>query len=257
MLIDLRKYIYRQNFNPGLLGVFINPFFFARRGLYSGVRKYAAELKGNVLDVGCGRKPYRNLFQVDQYIGMDIENPGHDHSNEEIDVYYDGKTFPFEEAKFDSVMSSEVLEHVFEPEDFLREVNRVLKQDGRLLLTVPFMWDEHEQPNDYARYSSFGLKHVLEKNGFQVLSLTKSALGIRAVVQLFNLYVYKKFRTKSRVINTLLTIVLLSPFTMLGVLFSKVLPRGQDMYLNNIVVAKKVRRADLQQIGLLADGHFA
>src|SRR5690349_19920443 len=127
MIKGFKSYLYKQNFNPGLLGVFTNPYYFARRGLFLGVKKYASQINGEVLDVGCGKKPYRKLFSTDTYIGIDIENPGHDHADENIDVYYDGKTFPFPESRFDAVISSEVFEHVFNPEDFLLEVNRVLK----------------------------------------------------------------------------------------------------------------------------------
>ena len=58
-------------------------------------------------------------------------------------------------------MCNQVLEHVFNPDDFVREIARVLKPGGALLLTVPFVWNEHEQPYDYARYSSFGLRAFL------------------------------------------------------------------------------------------------
>jgi SAM-dependent methyltransferase len=70
-----------------------------------------------------------------------------------------------------------VLEHVFNPDDFLNEVNRVLKPSGKLLLTVPFVWDEHEQPYDYARYSSFGLRSLLEKHGFSIVKHEKVGGG--------------------------------------------------------------------------------
>ena len=68
--------------------------------------------------------------------------------NKHADRSYDGKTFPFSDGEFDAVLTSEVLEHVFNPDEFLSEINRVLRDDGVLLLTVPFVWDEHEQPFD-------------------------------------------------------------------------------------------------------------
>jgi SAM-dependent methyltransferase len=240
MANSLKGYLYKQNFNPDFLGLLINPFFFARKGLYDNIKKYSPEISGHVLDVGCGKKPYRKLFRVNEYIGMDIENPGHDHSNEDIDIYYDGKTFPFIAEKFDAVITSEVFEHVFDPDLFLREIHRVLKTEGKLLLTVPFVWDEHEQPNDYARYSSFGIRHALEVHGFQVVSLSKSAAGLKVVFQLFNLYIYKRLFTKNRILNALLTLALLAPFNILGLILSACLPSGKDLYISNIVLAKKL-----------------
>ena len=67
------------------------------------------------------------------------------------------------------MLCNQVLEHVFNPDEFLLKINRVLKNDGKLLLTVPFVWDEHEQPFDYARYSSFGLKALIEKMVLKLL----------------------------------------------------------------------------------------
>src|SRR5437764_602685 len=147
----------------------VNPFYFARKGLFDAVGKLAPNVRGKVLDVGCGSKPYRELFTVDSYIGLDTARSGHDHSHSQVDVEYDGEVFPFADAEFDSVVCFQVLEHVFHPEQFLGEIRRVLRPGGKLLLTVPFVWDEHEQPYDFARYSSFGLRHLLEAGSFELL----------------------------------------------------------------------------------------
>ena len=164
-MASLRDVFEKQKFYPGILGVFVNPFFFARRELMKNIRSFSNKLNGKLLDVGCGRKPYKRMMtNVTEYIGMDIENPGHDHSEEEIDVFYDGKIFPFPDQHFDSVLTNQVFEHVFNPTEFLSEINRVLKPNGYLLLTVPFVWDEHEQPFDYGRYSSFGISTCLMPN---------------------------------------------------------------------------------------------
>ena len=55
-----------------------------------------------------------------------------------------------------------------------------------LLLSCPFVWDEHEQPYDYARYSSFGIRHILEQNGFEILELRKSINDFSIFPQLVN-----------------------------------------------------------------------
>ena len=131
------------------------------------------------------------------------------------DYYYDGKTFPFKESEFDSVVTNQVLEHVFNPDEFLSEINRVLKINGKLLLTVPFVWDEHEQPYDYARYSSFGLKSLLEKNGFEILDLRKSVNDYSVLAQLFNAYIYKITR-RNIFIKNLALILVIAPVTIFG-----------------------------------------
>ena len=238
----LRRYVRKQVFDPDWFGVFVNPFFFARRGLIKSIREVAPQIKGRLLDVGCGTKPYKELFDYDEYIGVDIENPGHDHTQEEIDVFYDGKTLPFGESSFDCVISNQVFEHVFNPQEFTRELYRVIKPGGKLLLTVPFVWDEHEQPNDFARYSSFGIRHVLETSGFEIVSLKKSVNSFQVIAQLVVLFFYKKLVTKRNWMNRIIVLLVLSPITILGALLAAILPANNDLYLDNIVLARKSPR---------------
>lgn len=240
LLNQLIEYKKKQDFHPGLLGLFINPFFFARWGLRKHIKDLAFHLSGEIIDVGCGRKPYKTLFNVSKYVGIDIEQSGHSHADENIDVFYDGKVFPFQDFAFDNAICNQVLEHVFNPDEFLTEIHRVLKPGGQLLLTVPFSWDEHEQPYDYARYSSFGLKHLLLKTGFEVIESRKSVNDVRAIFQLLNAYFYKATLTKSGIINLLIGILYSIPINLIGSLLGFILPKNNDFYLDNIVLAKKI-----------------
>jgi SAM-dependent methyltransferase len=240
-MINFNSIIIKQNFNPDFIGIIFNPFYFARKNLYSYINKYANNLAGKILDVGCGKKPYKELFnEVTEYIGLDMDNTGHSHENEDIDVFYDGVKFPFENSSFDSVLCNQVLEHVFDPKLFLSEINRVLKLNGFFLLTVPFVWDEHEQPNDFGRYTSFGLKHLLNDAGFSVISFDKSTQGIEAISQLFVLYIYKIFYSKNKALNYLLTFLLIAPINLVTSLLARFLPKSKDFYIDNVVLLKKV-----------------
>lgn len=239
MMEKLKRYYLRQEFFPGVLGIFTNPFFFARRGLVKSIKQVSGQINGRMLDVGCGSKPYKELFSFTEYIGIDIENPGHDHSREDVDIFYDGKVIPFVTGSFDGVITNQVFEHVFTPAQFLGELNRVLKTNGALLLTVPFVWDEHEQPNDFARYSSFGLRYLLEQNGFEVISITKSVKDFRVIFQLAILFIYKKIATKNFWANAVLTFLLIAPLNLIGIVVSKILPENEDLYLDNIIIARK------------------
>src|SRR5687768_4871090 len=96
-------------FNPGIL----HPIYLLRRGILKTIRKYIPQLDGTLMDFGCGAKPYRSLFNVKEYIGVDLYNPAHSHEDEPVDVFYDGKVIPFPDGHFDAVFSSEVFEHVF------------------------------------------------------------------------------------------------------------------------------------------------
>jgi SAM-dependent methyltransferase len=235
----LKKLNAKQAFAPDAMGIILNPFYFARKGLYKNIKNLSNHINGKILDVGCGRKPYKNLFSFSEYIGIDIENPGHSHEEEDIDIYYDGTTFPFPDSQFDNALCNQVLEHVFHPDKFLKEIHRVLKDEGHLLLTVPFVWDEHEQPNDYARYSSFGLRFLLEKNGFVIVHHCKSVNNITAIFQMLNAYVHKKLMTKGRLPYYLALILFIFPINLIGTVANFLLPINNDLFLDNVVLARR------------------
>ena len=234
----LKDIYHRQAFYPGFIGIFVNPFYHARLGLRKAMSKFSSKLKGRLLDVGCGSKPYQELFAVDDYIGLDIDSEA-SRNRKIADYFYDGKIFPFNENEFDSVLCNQVLEHVFNPDEFLSEIKRVLKPGGRLLLTVPFVWDEHEQPHDYARYSSFGLKALLDKNGFNVIGYKKIGADASIIFQLINAYLYKIIVKWPLPIRVVITMSLMSLFNLLGIMFGKLLPRNPDLFLDQIVLAEK------------------
>ena len=233
------NYLKHQSFQPGIFSVFINPFFFIRWSFYKNIRHFIPRLKGRLLDFGCGRKPFENLFNVNEYIGVDMEATGHDHKNSKADLYYDGKHLPFENESFDSLFCSEVLEHVFNPDEILPELNRVLKKGATILMTTPFCWNEHETPYDYARYSSFGLQHLLEKNGFKVIELKKSGSFARVNFQLWALYFFELFKKLGRT-GYILSLIFIAPINLLGLILLVFLPRNESMYFTNIVLAEKI-----------------
>lgn len=236
---QIPTFLRRQSFQPGLLGLFFNPFFFIRRNLYTHIRRTAPLLKGRLLDFGCGRKPYENLFSsVSEYVGLDMEQTGHNHRNSKVDVFYDGKHIPFPDESFDALFCGEVLEHVFDPELVLPEIRRVLKRDATALLTVPFCWNEHEIPFDYARYSTFGIKYLLEKHGFEVLEVQRSGNFVQVNFQLWALYFYELFKGLGTT-GKLLSMLFIIPINVIGSLLRMLLPKNDSLYFNSIITAKR------------------
>ena len=177
------------------------PNYLIRNRLLKNIRSLAPQLKGRMMDFGCGQKPYKVLFSVDEYIGVDFENPGHPHLNEAIDVFYDGNTLPFPDEHYDSIFSSEVFEHVFNLEKILKELNRVLKVKGLILVTCPFAFCEHEVPNDYARYTSYAMKHLFVQNGFEVVEQIKTGNTIETIAQLRLIYIHLHIHSKNQTLH--------------------------------------------------------
>lgn len=220
----------------------LHPYHIIRTKLYDAIQKHSGYLHGKILDIGCGSKPYQSLFQYDAYIGVDFENPGHTHEQEQIDFFYDGKTLPFENESFDSALSTEVFEHVFNLEELLNELHRVLKKDACVLITCPFVWKEHELPHDYARYTLYALDHLLNKHGFVKVVAEKSGNFLDVIWQLQILFWYDKIHPRVKNILPLrLLFKLLFVFlpNLSHKLFRWIARNDDQMYLNNILVYRK------------------
>ncbi len=241
-MASIKSYIHDQQFNPGILGIFINPFYLVRNRLHKAMTELGGDIHGQTLDIGCGERPYEKIFKnVSSYIGMEFDSSRNRARFSKIDAWYDGKVFPFDNGKFDSIIMTQVLEHIFNPEQFLKEVYRVMKPGGILLLSVPFVWDEHEQPHDYARYSSFGLAHLLKNHGFEIKKHLKSLSDVGVIFQLVACYIHKRLSwIKSYKIRVIFYMFLISPFTILGIILARILPKNQDLYMDNIVLARKI-----------------
>lgn len=210
----------------------------SRQGLLRGIQSYSKSMHGILLDVGCGVKPYKELFSVSEYVGIDVDTGIHNSAGS-VDFFYDGKNIPFPDSHFDCVLCSQVLEHVFHPDELLVEIFRVLKPGGKILLTVPFVWDEHEQPYDFARYSSFGLTHLFLKAGFEIESVSKSSANIGTIFQMFNAYIFKITAKSNIFVKIASSLFLVAPFNFLGIVLGKILPNNPDFYLDNILFARK------------------
>ncbi len=225
-------------FFPSWWALLFNPFFFARRNLWLAVRRFAPSLRGDLLDVGCGNMPYQSIFFVDSYSGLEIDSE-HARARARADYFYDGKVFPMADASFDSALCNQVLEHVFNPDQFLGEICRVLKPGGQLLLTVPFVWDEHEQPHDFARYSSFGLRVLLERAGFTVLNHEKLGTDASIIFQLANAYVFKISLRMPRYLQFIVTLPLVASINVFGRIAQWILPSNPDLYLDHAILVRK------------------
>ena len=232
-----------KTFNPPLR----SPYYFIRKALLQKVSEYSNHLTGDLLDFGCGSKPYKSLFtNCKSYTGVDFENIGHSHSNEQIDFFYDGKTLPFSNESFDSVLASEVFEHIFNLEDILKELNRVLRVNGKMLVTCPFVWNEHEVPHDYARYTQFALKYLFEKSGFEVIEIDKSGDFYMTLHQLKMVYLSNELLPsvpilgKIKFILTNIRPIIIFSRNLWFKMFRVIMPKRYDLYLNNIFLVRKI-----------------
>lgn len=131
------------------------------------ITQYAPLLTGALLDVGSGRsrRYEKACVNVTSYKTMDVDERG------QPDVIGSAEAIPFPDATFESVLCTQVLEHLPHPVKAIEEMYRVLKPGGLCLLTAP-QWNElHEEPHDYFRYTKYGLQTLFEDAGFTVEAL--------------------------------------------------------------------------------------
>ncbi len=162
------------------------------KDLFDLIPKYA---HGDVLDVGCGNKPYESLFSAttSSYIGCDVIQ-----SNEQkVDVICEATNIQFESESFDTVFSSQVLEHVGDTNTMMQECNRVLKKDGILIFSVPFCWELHEEPYDFFRFTKYGLQELCDRHGFETIVIKPNGGKWAALMQLHVNIIYSTFRNRT------------------------------------------------------------
>ncbi|MCK4738571.1 MAG: class I SAM-dependent methyltransferase [Deltaproteobacteria bacterium] len=121
-----------------------------------------------LLDAGAGECWYKPHFSHLKYYSVDFGLGKGDWDYTNLDVLANLLQLPFEDNTFDAVLCTQVLEHINLPGDFVKELYRILKPGGKLYLSAPQGFKEHQTPHDYFRYTSFGLRFLFEEAGFKV-----------------------------------------------------------------------------------------
>jgi len=167
--------------------------YYIRTSIFNALRDSLPFFKGKLLDVGCGKKPYKNFIlansDVNEYTGLDIETALEYDKDVKPDYTWDGNIIPFENESYNTIMATEVLEHCPVPTQTLGEMYKVLKKDGYLFLTVPFLWPLHETPHDEYRYTPFALQRMLEEVGFRSIEIKSSGGWHASLAQMLGLWV--------------------------------------------------------------------
>jgi len=128
--------------------------------------------RGEVLDIGCGNKPYAVLFadRASRYIGVDIEQS----HLQKVDIICPATDIPLPDHSFDTVLCTQTIEHVFDHRQLLLEAYRLLRPGGHLILSGPFYWPLHEEPHDFFRFTRHGFEKLLLTTGFSMLSIQEN-----------------------------------------------------------------------------------
>lgn len=194
---------------------------------------------GGYLDVGCGERPYEYLFSRGRYVGVDVKQSGRPMSMKQPDYFYDGIELPFADDSFDIVFSTQVLEHVKDPLVVLKEMARVCKPMGSCVISVPFLYQEHEEPFDYLRFTRFGIEELLLTAGLKVEAVRKDTSGLEAIAIMFNVYLISNLIPGIKGIGRLYSLFICLPVQLIAIGLSKIFPDKGQLYLNIVVHARK------------------
>jgi len=138
--------------------------------LLSFVKNQAAKIdnKAYVLDIGAGELKYKKYFNHCKYVSNDLCVGDNQWFYDEIDIKSSVYDIPVEDESFDFILCIQVLEHLEFPDLAFKKFNKILKKNGKLLLTAPLGFGEHQIPHDYFRYTKYGLKSLGERNNFKL-----------------------------------------------------------------------------------------
>ncbi|MBW1679180.1 MAG: class I SAM-dependent methyltransferase [Deltaproteobacteria bacterium] len=136
-----------------------------------------------ILDVGCREKPYFPFFasKTRNYFGVDIQ------IGPEVDAVFNGDALPFPDEMFDVVINTQVLEHTPDPHSLMDEMARVMKKGGWIIISAPFVWEIHNYPADYWRFSDQGIKELMKN--FHRVTIEPCGNTAQCLLQTFNLFI--------------------------------------------------------------------
>ncbi len=192
--MKLNKYILFQ----GILSPsFINTYFRMKK-----LKLSKPYVKGITLDIGCGNRFNEKFFDnlYNKYVGLDyhevfnkIDIYGRGNTKikrEKIDISADAENLPFKNNSIDTILLTEVLEHIPHPQKAIKEMYRVLKNSNYLILTVPFMLGEHQLPFDFFRFTKEALRKILIENNFDITLLEPYTNNGPTIFLMINSFVF-------------------------------------------------------------------
>ena len=150
-----------NKFNPNYL--VYSPLI---RDLKHSIQAYAS---GRVLDIGCGNKPYERMFsgRITEYIGCDIIQS----DKNKVDIICEANNIPVDTNSFDTVFSTQTIEHVADHRGLVSEAFRALKPGGHFIVSGPLYWPLHEEPYDFFRFTKYGFTHLMNTTGFSIVEI--------------------------------------------------------------------------------------
>lgn len=182
-------------FNDTHSDLIFHPQFYIKKYAHFSVNLSLKYARGVLLDIGCGRMPYRNKFlkKVTKYIGIDHPEVSVLYEKlyggyERPDILSDATKVPLKNSIADTIICLQVIEHLPDPDAALDEMKRLLKNGGYLIVSTVQSYPLHNEPYDYRRFTKFGLVEIMKKHGLKVVKSKENGNVFVQAGQFFNIY---------------------------------------------------------------------
>lgn len=214
-----------QNYAPDVY--ITNAFYLNWRHLSGSMRLAVPYVGGRCVDVGAGTAPYQKLVSpyTSEYIVADYADTRKSMFAREEGVFVeaDAMNLPFESATMDTVLLTQVLEHVADPKKALGEARRILREEGVLIISVPFIYQAHAEPYDFWRFSEYGLRHLIAEEGFEIAEFHYQGYIGTALVSIWNGFLWQAASRYKPLRNTVFL-----PFLLITFVFNNGIGRMLD-----------------------------
>jgi len=170
-----------------LKNTILHPQWLSNR-FHTQSKKVLKGLRNNrILDIGSGNTAYKSLIHFSNYY-IELDYPSTNKNYLSCpQIYGDARSLPFKDNDIDTIFLFEVLEHINETEAVLNEIARVLTPEGQLFLSVPFIYPIHDAPNDFRRFTRYGLNESINRSGLNVQQIKPHGNTLVAAFQMFNM----------------------------------------------------------------------
>jgi SAM-dependent methyltransferase len=200
---------------------------FADRAVTNYVEAIRDYARGALADLGCGNAPLAAVYAPYVETMLWVDWPGSMHQKVKLDVSQDlNKPLRIETASLDTVLLSDVLEHIAKPDELIAELRRILRPGGRAIIGVPFLYWLHEEPHDHHRYTIHKLRDFAAAHGFTVLREQVNGGGLDVVRDLLTKMAYaQRFPLPAWLVHHL-TGLLFAPFAPISRRAHDAIPMG-------------------------------
>lgn len=229
------EYLSRTPFHSG---------YWCRTRLDKAIASHASLAHGVLLDVGCGIKPYEKTFEpyVEKYFGLEYSAESGYRGNK-ADFCGDAAFLPLADESVDTILCTEVMEHVPNPEKTIEEFARVLRPGGTVITTAPFVYPIHDE-YDFFRYTPDGLAAIMKRHGLEIEKIKPLSGTAVTLAMMLNMYWYEigfiwtKWLYPFGLILRPLLWLLCFVVNLLGGLFEIILP-SKHLSFNHLTIASK------------------